>query len=250
MLTYQQFANPVSWTTMNTFSQPGGGLIDGYALVVGTHADGLQKLTALLWEHGVPAYAAPGVDAPDKTVAARGRPAFILLHMDRLDATAVMALETFRMRHDVPLLCIAPADAQPPHVQALLQMASDFIVAPYQPAELLLRIRRVCAAARSVQLPPQSFAGAIPASAKRPAPLTQTERAILNRLSETLGEPVPLDELAALIPGDTDAARVRLLRVHIFRLRQKIEPMPKNPTYVRTVRDYGYYLTEKVEGLG
>jgi two-component system alkaline phosphatase synthesis response regulator PhoP len=67
---------------------------------------------------------------------------------------------------------------------------------------------------------------------------------------QTLGEPVHMDELATLIPGDTDAARVRLLRVSVFHLRQKIEPAPKNPTYLRTVRDFGYYLSQKPEGLG
>jgi DNA-binding response OmpR family regulator len=224
MLTYQQLANPVSWTTMNTFSQPGGGLIDGYALVVGSHADGLQKLTALLWEHGVPGYAAPNVEALDTTVAARGKPAFLLLLVEQLSAAAIVGLETFRIHHDVPLLCITPAGPQPPHVQALLHMATDFITTPYQPQELFLRIRRLKVTAPTACSPAAPPRGKQRLSAaERQASLSDTERRILARLSERLGEPVPLEELVALIPGGTPGTRLKLLRVHIFRLRQKMD---------------------------
>jgi two-component system response regulator VicR len=247
MLTYNQQPNHNQRMKMYQHQPIDNGLIDGYALVMGNQDDITRQLTALLWEHGVPAYAAPSMTEPDNTVAARGTPAFILLHMEKVDASAIVDLETFRMRYDVPLLCVAPADARQPHVQALLQMATDFIVTPYQSQELILRIRRVCSAAR-VSRKGQPV-GERYTSVKRTAPLTDTERKILKCLGDSLGEPVHLDELAALIPGDTPQARVKLLRVHIFRLRQKIEPMPKNPTYVRTMRDYGYYLSEQPEGI-
>lgn len=243
MLTYQQLANPTSWTTMNTYPQSSGGIIDGYALVMGGQDETLRKLTALLWEHGVPAYAAPNLRETDKTVAVRGAPTLILLHLDKVHAAAIVDLENFRLRYGVPLLCIAPADARQPHVQALMQVATDFIVAPYQPHELVLRIRRICASLR------QSTTALV---ARRPAwtnsPLSDTERNILQRLAQNLGEPVHLDDLAEVVPGDTHETRIKLLRVHIFRMRQKLEPTPKNPKYVRTVRDYGYCLTQIPEG--
>ena len=246
MLTYGQQPNPGMWMTMQTSPQTGGGLIDGYVLVVSSHAGTRDGLTALLWEYGIPAYAAPGIDAPEKIAAARGAPALLLLHLDRMGAISIVELENFRMRHDVPLLCIAPADAHQPHVQALLQMAGDFIMTPYEPTELMLRIRRVCTPARR---PGAAREAVQPTPAQAPPTFSDTERIILQRLSETIGEPVELDELAALLPSDTPEARRRLLRVHIFRLRRKIEPVPRNPTYLRTVRDYGYYLAQELEWL-
>lgn len=244
MLTYTQLANPASWTTMNPFPQPST-QTDGYALVMGSHVESLHKLTAMLWEHGVPSYAAAGVEALDATVAARGNPAFLLLLVEKMSAAAIVGLETFRIRHDVPLLCITPAGSQPPHVQALLQMATDFITTPYQPQELFLRIRRLNTTASPMRTPPTRGKRRLSA-AERQASLSDTERKILARLSERLGEPVSLEELVALIPSGTPGARLKLLRVYIFRLRQKIEPKPKDPVYLRTVRDFGYYLTAKV----
>lgn len=249
MLTYTQLANPASWTTMNPFPQPSTQM-DGYALVVGSHEESLHKLTTTLWEHGVPGYAAPNVEALDTTVAARGKPAFLLLLVEQLSAAAIVGLETFRIHHDVPLLCITPAGPQPPHVQALLQMATDFIATPYQPQELFLRIRRLKATAPTACSPAAPPRGKQRLSAaERQASLSDTERRILARLSERLGEPVPLEDLLALIPGGTPGAQLKLLRVHIFRLRQKIEPTPKDPVYLRTVREFGYYLTSKVDGI-
>lgn len=249
MLTYDKQVNPANWMTMNTHAQNGGGLINGYALILGRQPDNLRQLTALLWEHGVPAYAASGVHDSDKTVAARGAPAFILLHLDNVEPMAIVELEEFRMRHNVPLLCIVSNAARQPHVQALMQMATDFVIAPYDSDELLLRIRRVCAASRQTAAPRDAYGPMQSAVPKTPPSLSVTEAKLLERLAETIGEPVHLDELADLIPGDSHEARIKLLRVHIFRLRQKIEPSPKNPTYLRTVRDYGYYLTQKVDGI-
>jgi DNA-binding response OmpR family regulator len=257
MLTYTQLANPASWTTMNPFPQPSTQM-DGYALVVGSHEESLHKLTTTLWEHGVPGYAAPNVEALDTTVAARGKPAFLLLLVEQLSAAAIVGLETFRIHHDVPLLCITPAGPQPPHVQALLHMATDFITTPYQPQELFLRIRRLKATASPLHTPPALPMRTPPApprgtqrlsAAEHQSSLSDTERKILARLSERLGEPVPLEDLLALIPGGTPGAQLKLLRVHIFRLRQKIEPTPKDPVYLRTVREFGYYLTSKVDGI-
>ncbi len=75
--------------------------------------------------------------------------------------------------------------------------------------------------------------------------LSATEREIVHRLVEAKGDAVPLEELARFIDAPTLVARINALRVHITRLRRKIETDPGKPSHIVTVRRVGYRLTEK-----
>jgi DNA-binding response OmpR family regulator len=75
--------------------------------------------------------------------------------------------------------------------------------------------------------------------AERPVPLTSTETKLLYVLMRQAGRAVPTDFLMRrLWPGEE--AFEDTLRVHIHRLRSKIEPDPARPRYVVTERGVGY----------
>ena len=73
--------------------------------------------------------------------------------------------------------------------------------------------------------------------------LTHREFEILRHLVEHAGCVVTRDELLHLVWGYADAPLTRTVDNFISRLRQKIEPDPHHPQYIRTAYGDGYRLT-------
>ena len=73
--------------------------------------------------------------------------------------------------------------------------------------------------------------------------LTPTEFEILYCLLQHFNKPVTLATLLEEVWGYSSDEDVRMLRVHVGALRNKIEPDAKNPKYLHTVTNVGYKLT-------
>ena len=78
--------------------------------------------------------------------------------------------------------------------------------------------------------------------------LTPTEFEILYCLMQHFNNPVTLATLLDEVWGYDSDEDVRMLRVHVGGLRNKIEPAPKTPKYLHTVTNVGYKLTPFAEG--
>ena len=78
--------------------------------------------------------------------------------------------------------------------------------------------------------------------------LTPTEFEILYCLMQHFNNPVTLATLLDEVWGYDRDEDVRMLRVHVGGLRNKIEPNPKTPKYLHTVTNVGYKLTPFAEG--
>src|SRR4029434_4258506 len=72
--------------------------------------------------------------------------------------------------------------------------------------------------------------------------LTDREFEILRCLAERAGHVVTRDELLHLVRGYADAPLTRTVDNFIFRLRHKLEPDPRHPTYIRKAYVDGYGL--------
>jgi DNA-binding response OmpR family regulator len=72
--------------------------------------------------------------------------------------------------------------------------------------------------------------------------LTDREFEILRCLAERAGSVVTRDELLHLVWGYSDAPLTRTVDNFIFRLRHKLEPDPRHPTYIRKAYGDGYRL--------
>ncbi|MEZ4573697.1 MAG: response regulator transcription factor [Vampirovibrionales bacterium] len=77
--------------------------------------------------------------------------------------------------------------------------------------------------------------------------LTPTEFEILYCLLQHVGNAVQLSTLLQEVWGYDADEDVRMLRVHVGGLRQKIEPDPKKPSYIETVTNVGYRLNDTPE---
>ncbi len=65
--------------------------------------------------------------------------------------------------------------------------------------------------------------------------LTEAELQLLSMLASRAGDPVSREELASKSAGSTE----RSIDVQVTRLRRKIEPDPKQPVHIQTVRGVG-----------
>jgi two-component system phosphate regulon response regulator OmpR len=126
--------------------------------------------------------------------------------------------------------------------------ADDYLVKPFEPDELLLRVRAIL---RRAPPPPVATAQVafgpfrfVPAREELlrdgvPVRLTTAEAALLRVLAEHADAAVSREELVARARVDGGE---RTIDVQVTRLRRKIEEDPRNPRWLQTVRGAGYIL--------
>lgn len=146
------------------------------------------------------------------------------------------------------LLLTAMADAQD-RIAGLESGADDYLPKPFEPRELLLRInailRRTARTSTTdegpVLLGPCRFdpgRGTLTRDAE-PVRLTSAEIGLLRVLARHAGETLTREELSR---ESRLSGNARTVDVQVTRLRRKIEPDPKLPRYLQTVRGEGYVL--------
>lgn len=138
--------------------------------------------------------------------------------------------------------------------------ADDYLVKPFDIQEVLLRIRVLLKRnsvdenktllsdevlnAGDISIMPESLEAVV---INKKVKLTPTEFEILYCLLQHFNKPVTLATLLDEVWGYDRDEDVRMLRVHMGGLRNKIEPDPKNPKYLHTVTNVGYKLTPFAE---
>ncbi len=147
---------------------------------------------------------------------------------------------------EVPIILLTAKSEVENRIRGLELGADDYLGKPFEPKELLLRIKNLINKNKKIDLNKRYFVG--------------KAQIDLNKMSIILGEKnkkINLAEKKVLIemlsnPGKTfsrqEIGKVsginqeRSIDVMITRLRQKIEKNPKNPKYLQTIRGSGYVL--------
>ncbi|TYO88829.1 response regulator [Oceanicella actignis] len=179
--------------------------------------------------------------------------AFDLLIVDVMmpgeDGLSLVA--SLRPRIATPVLLLTARGAAQDRIRGLEAGADDYLAKPFEPRELLLRIHAIlrrAAPPEPAPEPPRVLSlGEVRYDVARGElwrgeeriRLTATEGALLRVLAAAAHEPVDRATLLA----ELDDAQERAVDVQITRLRRKIEPDPKAPRYIQTVRGAGYMLT-------
>jgi two-component system phosphate regulon response regulator OmpR len=148
----------------------------------------------------------------------------------------------------VPVLLLTAMAEPEDRVNGLELGADDYLSKPFEPRELVLRIRNVLQH-RPADDPVRRelrFGGCrfdlVRGELYRggdPVHLTAAEAALLSALAQKAPQPVPREELAL---SAQFSGNVRNVDVQMTRLRRKIERDPRFPRYLQTVRGTGYAL--------
>lgn len=162
---------------------------------------------------------------------------------------------------DVPIIMLTAKGTLADKVRGFNAGVDDYLLKPFEFQELMVRMRalfrRTGALDRketsAIDQPKQQERLSVgdlkllPTSLEvclhdRRLKLTPTEFEILYCLMQHSGEPVKLATLLKDVWGYDEDEDVRMLRVHMGGLRQKIEADPKKPEYVETITNIGYRL--------
>lgn len=156
-------------------------------------------------------------------------------------------------RIDTPILLLTAKGETEDRISGLESGADDYLPKPFEPRELLLRINAILRRVPVVEVaqPKYLTLGALRYDTDKgelwngdaPLRLTGTETALLRRLAASRGQPVSrADLINDLGRGGEDENGERAIDVQITRLRRKIEPDPREPRFLQTVRGTGYML--------
>ncbi len=146
-------------------------------------------------------------------------------------------------------ICLLTALSEPEHrIEGLEAGVDDYLPKPFEPRELLLRLRNIMRRSRGAPAPPEEIRmGAFVFHGGRgelkrdeeTIKLTERERDLMRQFAARPGVPIPRHELFS---NDEITGNERAIDVQINRLRRKIENDPANPVYLQTVRGKGYIL--------
>ncbi|MEO3434710.1 response regulator transcription factor [Inquilinus sp. CAU 1745] len=160
--------------------------------------------------------------------------------------------QSMRDAAETPILLLTAMGEADDRIRGLESGADDYLTKPFEPRELLLRINAILRRVVAPRPVARPAAGPIRLGAVRFDPvreelwrgeerirLTTAEASLLSVLAENAGAVLSREEL-------TERSRVtgnaRTVDVQVTRLRRKIEPDPRMPRYLHTVRGEGYIL--------
>lgn len=154
-----------------------------------------------------------------------------------------------RTKSTVPILMLTAMGEAPDRIRGLEQGVDDYMAKPFEPKELALRISSILRRAppvdtstsRELKFGPCRYDVTLQRLTRdgTTVHLTVAEADLLKTLALHAGEPV---ERASLGTPLGQAGNPRTIDVQITRLRRKLEPDPRQPRYLQTVRGTGYLL--------
>ncbi|MDH3335046.1 MAG: response regulator transcription factor [Rhodospirillaceae bacterium] len=192
--------------------------------------------------------AADAADARSKMASL----AFDIIILDRMmpGQSGLDFATDLRKSSDVPILMLTAMGELEDRITGLEQGVDDYLVKPFEPRELLLRINSILKRSM-VSESGIALSEVIMGDAKfdvdrsqltvagKPVKLTTVEVLLLKSLSERPGTTLSRESLIEQTGAD---ATGRAIDVQVMRLRRKIEKNPRLPRYLQTVRGKGYVL--------
>jgi two-component system phosphate regulon response regulator OmpR len=175
---------------------------------------------------------------------------FDLLVLDRMmpgESGLDFALD-IRSSSTVPILMLTALIEPEDRIDGLEGGVDDYLTKPFEPRELLLRINSILRRVPTISSAPKEIQlGDVVYHSKREEVirngaqirLTDVEAALLKALASSPGMVLSRESLTKLTGA---SGGVRAIDVQVTRLRRKIEPDPKLPIYLQTVRGKGYVL--------
>jgi len=175
----------------------------------------------------------------------------ILLDLILPDGDGIEVCGRIRERHRMPIVILSTRRQLEDRVAGLETGADDYIVKPFEPAEVVARVRAQLRRAQHLSSRDRHEvirAGRLtvdPAMQDalvdgNPAGLTQKEFQLLHFLATRAGKAVSRESLIDHLWAEDELGSDKNVAVYIRRIRQKIEKDPDDPEILLTVRGFGY----------
>ncbi len=151
-----------------------------------------------------------------------------------------------KKNYPTPIILLTAKDEPHNRIQGLELGADDYLGKPFEPKELLLRIKNILKKTQTKNLLNEITVGKAKINLKKlevkiddkTKKINPTERKVLEKMLSSPGQIFSRSEIGKVM----NITKERTVDVMITRLRQKIEVDPKNPKYFQTIRGSGYVL--------
>ena len=146
----------------------------------------------------------------------------------------------------VPIILLTAKGEVENRIKGLELGADDYIGKPFEPKELLLRIKNIIKKSTKIDLKSKYFVGSAEIDLNKMTiklnnqlkKINNSEKRVLLEMLANLGTTFSREEIGKI----SGISQERSIDVMITRMRQKLEVDPKNPKYLQTIRGSGYVL--------
>jgi DNA-binding response OmpR family regulator len=215
-----------------------------------------EMLVEYLTTHGYRALQAD--DGAEMRSLIEAEPPDVVLLDVRLPGEDGLTLARYlRERYDVGIIMVTGAGDVVDRIVGLEMGADDYVAKPFDPRELLARVKSVL---RRIQAKPPAAVGAAGGARRLPigrcvldveayqlldadgreVPITTMEFDLLKVFIDNPGKALSRDRILTLTKNRDWEPFDRSIDIRIARLRRKVEVDPENPLAIRTVRGVGY----------
>ena len=210
-----------------------------------------EAVTYALEEAG---YVVDAVDDGDLALDAARKHAYDLMILDLMlpGTPGLDVCRLLRAESDLPIVILTAADSEAERIHGLNIGADDYVTKPFSVAELVSRVRALLrrrlldrgtvSSVRSVgglELDVTRHAARVDGKSVQ---LTRSEFRLVALLASEPGRDFTRDELVRHLWQSEFVGDRRAIDVHVSNLRRKLEPDPRHPKRLLTVRGVGYKL--------
>tara|TARA_B100000579_G_scaffold409071_1_gene397770 strand:+ start:824 stop:1501 length:678 start_codon:yes stop_codon:yes gene_type:complete len=147
---------------------------------------------------------------------------------------------------NTPIILLTAKGEASERIEGLEIGADDYLPKPFEPKELILRIKNILVKTQSINTKKSVEFDRVKIDLNKSFifnetkqyKINSTEKMILEKMINSPGKIFSREKISELI----DIQKERSIDVIITRLRKKIEEDPKNPKYLQTIRGQGYVL--------
>ena len=184
--------------------------------------------------------------------ARQEKPDLAVLDVMLPDGDGFSLMKKLRAFTNIPVIFLTAKDEAADKLAGLGLGADDYVVKPFLPQELLLRVHAVLRRCYKADSPLLELEGCTIDFSRAEVnkngiiiALTAKEHTLLETLSRSKGRIVSIDALCEALWGDNPFGYENSLNAHIRRIREKIETDPSKPVSLITVKGLGYKLNAR-----
>ena len=184
--------------------------------------------------------------------ARQEKPDLAILDVMLPDGDGFSLMKKLRAFTNIPVIFLTAKDEAADKLAGLGLGADDYLVKPFLPQELLLRVHAVLRRCYKADSPLLELEGCTIDFSRAEVnkngiivTLTAKEHTLLETLSRNEGRIVSIDALCEALWGDNPFGYENSLNAHIRRIREKIETDPSKPVSLITIKGLGYKLNAR-----